>query len=87
MSMPAPLLSAHAAQMRHLEAEEALQLAERVAVGSGTLRRWTAQRIVRDWQRAVDRPRAVLRPRTREAYDAQMAVSGIAVKRVAKADG
>lgn len=83
--MPSLLLDAYAAQLHRLTAEEALQAAERTAVGSGVLRRGVGRQITAAWQRQVGRQGPVLRPRSREAYEAHMAMAGIPVKRQPKA--
>lgn len=82
-----PLLNAYADQVARISAEESLQAAERVAVGSGSLKRGTARQLLSAWQRAAEQRRVVIRPKSREMYDAQMRMSGIGVKRVPKADG
>jgi hypothetical protein len=85
--MPAPLLTAYAEQLSRLSAEESLQAFERVAAGSGSLKRGVARQLVAAWQRATDRPRLVVRPTSREMYDAQMAMAGIGIQREPKRDG
>lgn len=85
--MPVPLLNAYTEQLPGLMAEESLMAVERGLVASGRLKRGVARQLVGAWQRQTDRPQPVLRPKTREAYDAQMGMAGIAVRRVRKADG
>lgn len=84
--MQAPLLNAYADQLPKLSAEEALDQAQRVAVGAGSLRRSAARQIVAAWQRQTDRRRYAIRPRSREEYEGHMAIAGIAVKRERRAD-
>lgn len=84
--MPIPLLNAYADNLPRLTAEESLQAAERMAVGSGSLKKGKGKQIAGQWQRATGQTRQVLRPSSKEAYVAQMAMSGIGVKLV-KPDG
>lgn len=80
--MPVLLLNAYAARLPALTAEEALLTVERVAAGSGTLRRGVARQLISTWQRAADRQRIVIRPKSRDEYRAQMAMQGLAVRLV-----
>lgn len=80
--MPTPLLNAFAENLPRISAEESLQAAERVAVGSGTLKKGVGPRIASGWQRQADQRRVVIRPKSREMYQAQMAGLGIGVKTV-----
>jgi hypothetical protein len=80
--MPTPLLNAHAAQLPRISAAESLQAAERIAVGSGTLKKGVGRRITDGWQRQADQRRQVIRPKSPEMYEAQMAGLGIGVKKV-----
>lgn len=80
--MPTPLLNAYAEQLPRISAAESLQAAERVAVGSGTLKKGVGRRIADGWQRQADQRRHVVRPGNREMYQAQMAGLGIGVKTV-----
>ena len=84
--MPVPLLSAYIESLSRLTAEESLVAAERVAVGTGSLKRGQGKQIAGQWSRATGQTRHVLRPSSKEAYRAQMAMAGIAVKAV-KPDG
>lgn len=76
------LLNAYSEQLPRLVAEESLQAAERMAVGSGSLKKGVGRRIASGWERATDRQRTVMRPKGRAQYMAQMAGVGIAVKSV-----
>ena len=80
--MPVPLLNEYVENLPRLTAEESLQAAERVAVGSGSLKKGKGRQIAGQWQRATGRTRHVLKPSSKEAYVAQMAMQGIAVKKV-----
>ena len=84
--MPVPLLNAYAENLSRLTAEESLVAAERVAVGTGSLKKGQGKRIAGQWSRRADQTRHVLKPSSKEAYAAQMAMSGIGVKFV-KPDG
>ena len=84
--MPTPILNAYAEQLPRISAAESLQAAERVAVGTGSLKKGVGRRIADGWQRQAGKSRPVIRPKSREMYDAQMAGLGIGVKRV-KRDG
>ena len=85
--MPTPLLNQYTANLPRLTAEESLLMAERVAVGSGSLKKGKGRQIAGQWHRATGQTRHVLRPKSREAYEAQMAMAGIGVKVPVKADG
>lgn len=85
--MPTPWLNAYAEQLPRINAEESLIAAERIAVGSATLKKGTARQITDGWRREAHQRRVVLRPQGREMYRAQMAAMGIGVKTVKKADG
>lgn len=80
--MPTPLLNAYAEMLPRLIAEESLLTSERVAVGSGSLKRGQGRQIAQGWMRQTDRPRDVIRPKSKEMYHAQMAMAGIGVKKV-----
>jgi hypothetical protein len=82
--MPTPLLNAYAEQLPRITAEESLQAAERVAVGSGSLKKGVGSRIASGWQRQADQKRIAIRSTSREMYHAQMAGLGIGVKKVPK---
>lgn len=84
--MPVPLLSAYIDNLPRLTAEESLVAAERIAVGTGSLRKGQGKQIAGQWQRATGQTRQVLKPSSKEAYRAQMAMAGIGVKLV-KPDG
>lgn len=84
--MPAPLLNAYSEQLPRIVAEESLQVAQRVAVGSGTLKKGVGRRISETWTRQAGQRPSVVRPKSREMYQAQMAGLGIGVKMV-KPDG
>jgi hypothetical protein len=81
--MPVPLLNAYAEQLPRLHAEESLQAFERIAAGTRSLRRGAARQLLSSWQRQTEQQRVVVRPKNREAYEAQMAMAGVGVKRVA----
>ena len=80
--MPVPLLNQYVEALPSLTAEESLVAAERVAVGSGSLKKGLGKQIAGQWQRQTGRTRHVLKPSTKEAYRAQMAIAGIGVKMV-----
>lgn len=80
--MPTPLLNAYAEQMPRLVAEDSLRAAERIAVGSGTLKKGVGKRIADGWQKQAGQGRPVVRPKSPEMYEAQMAGLGIGVKKV-----
>lgn len=82
--MPTSLLSAYVEQLPRISASESLQAAERIAVGTGSLKKGVGRRIASGWARQADHDRPVVRPTSPESYRAQMAMVGIAVK---KADG
>lgn len=87
--MPPALLNAYIAALPRLTAEESLLAAERVAVGTGSLRRGQARRVAQAWQRATDQQTPRVRARGAAEYAAQMAGMGIGVKltKVDKPDG
>ena len=80
--MPSALLSAHVVEMPRLVAEESLQAAARVAVGSGTLKKGKASQLQRNWQRQTASRPPVIRPASRDGYAVQMAGLGIGVRKV-----
>jgi hypothetical protein len=82
--MPIPLLNAYADHMPRLSAEESLLAAERVAVGSGSLRKGVGRRIADGWRRRAQTQRMILRPTSRAQWEAQAAGVGVGVKRVPK---
>src|SRR5688500_3605156 len=86
LSMPTSLLNAYAEQLPRISAEESLQAAERIAVGSGTLKRGVDRRISDGWTRQAGQRRLVIRPKSAQMYQAQMSALGIGVKLV-KPDG
>lgn len=83
--MPTPILNAYAEQLPRLSAEESLMAANRVAVGSGSLKKGVGQRIAQGWQRAAGRSAPALRPKGPAEYAAHMAALGIGVKKERKA--
>lgn len=87
--MPTPLLDAYASQVTPLHAEESLSAAERIAVGTGSLRKGMGRRIADGWSRQVDRERPKLRPQSKAEYLAHAAAAGVAVRMTPKrrADG
>ncbi len=78
--MPPGLLNAFIDQIAPLRAEESLLTAERVAVGTGSLRKGVGRRITAGWERQTDRQRPKMRARSREQYQALLAGVGIGVK-------
>lgn len=84
--MPTALLNAFVEQLPHLRAEESLRAAQEVAAGAGHLRRGERRRILQGWQREARQRVHVLRATSADGYAGQMAISGIAVKKV-KLDG
>lgn len=83
--MPTSVLNAYAEQLPRLSAEESLLAAQRVAVGSGSLKKGEGRRVAAGWERTAGQARPVLRPKGRAEYEAHMAAAGIAVKRQGKA--
>ena len=65
-----------------LRAEESSGLAQAVAVGSGTLRRHDADRIMRDWQKQAGEQPRHQKPKTREEFLTGLAAAGIKVETV-----
>lgn len=84
--MPLPLLDAYAVNLPRLAAEESLTAAERIAVGTGSLRKGEGRRIAHAWQRAADQRAPVIRPKGAAEYAAHMAAMGIGIRKV-KPDG
>lgn len=82
--MPVPLLNAYVAELPRISAHESLLEAQRVAVGSGRMKRSERRRIVGSWQRLSDQARPALRPRTRAQAAAMAGQVGIRVVRVKK---
>lgn len=76
---PRAMVRAHLRMLPRLQAEEALRVSERVAVGSGSLRREASQAVVREWARQArgDQPA----PR---ATSQTLSGSGIGYRRVVK---
>lgn len=85
--MPTLLLNAYAANLPRLAAEESLIAAQRVAVGTGSLKKGEGRRIAEDWQRLTAHRRPVVRPKDEAMYRAQIAGMGIGVRKVKKVDG
>ena len=87
--MPPAILDAYAMAVPALTAEESLQVAERVAVGSGSLKRGVGRRISEGWMRTVGRDRPQLRPTTKAEHQAYSQAAGVAVRyvRVERQDG
>lgn len=85
--MPTPLLNAYAAGLPRLAAEESLMAAQRIAVGTGSLKKGEGRRIAEGWQRMADHHRPLVKPADEAMYRAQMAGLGIGVRKVKKADG
>lgn len=79
--MPTPILNAYAEQLPRLSAEESLLSANRIAVGTGSLKKGEGRRVVAGWSRQVDDRRSVVRPKGPSEYAAHMAAMGIGVKR------
>lgn len=84
--MPLLLLNAYAERLPRLTGEESLQFAERIAVGTGSLKKGEGRRIASGWQRMAEQHRPVVRPKDEAMYRAQMAGMGIGIKKVKKAD-
>jgi hypothetical protein len=82
--MPTPFLNAYAEQLPRLTAEESLMAANRVAVGSGSLKKGVGQRIAQGWQRSAGQGAPAIRPKGPAEYAAHMASLGIGVKRQRK---
>lgn len=78
--MPVPLLNAHAEKLPRLVAEESLREAERIAVGSGSLKKGVGSRITSGWLRQADQHRPAVRATSKAVYRATMAGLGIGVK-------
>jgi hypothetical protein len=77
--MPTPILNSYIEQLDPLTAEESLIAAERIAVGTGSLKKGAARRIAAGWQRRTDRHVPRIRPSTAASYRAQLAGLGIGV--------
>lgn len=78
--MPTPLLNSYAEMAPRLAAEESLLTAERIAVGTGSLRKGVGRRIAHGWERQADQRRIAIRPKGPGEYAATMASVGIGVK-------
>jgi len=83
--MPTPVLNAYAEQLPRLSAEESLLAANRIAVGSGTLKKGEGRRIASSWQRLVGEQRVTVRSTGPAEYAAHMAALGIGVKKERRA--
>lgn len=83
--MPIPLLRSHLAALPRLEAEESLLAAERIAVGSATLKPAPRDAVVAAWREQAE-VRIVRRPKDRAAHGAQLAAAGIGIRVVPKPD-
>jgi hypothetical protein len=83
--MPIPLLRSHLAALPRLEAEESLLEAERIAVGSATLKPAPRGEVLAAWRDQAG-VKVVRRPRDRAAHGAQLAAAGIGIRVVPKAD-
>lgn len=83
--MPTAMLTAYAEQLPRISAEESLLFAERVAVGTGSLKKGEGRRVASRWTKLADQRRPVFRPSTPEVYRAQMSSLGIGVKPTPKA--
>lgn len=83
--MPIPLLRAHLAMLPRLEAEESLVAAERLAVGTASLKADARRRVIDDWAK-VARPVAVQRPTDPAARRALAAAAGIGMRVVRRSD-
>lgn len=78
--MPPAMLNAYIDALPRLTAEESLLASERVAVGSGSLKRFVARRIQSGWIRQADQRRPTMRASGPAEYRAQMAAVGVALK-------
>lgn len=83
--MPIPLLQSHLTALPRLEAEESLLEAERIAVGSGSLKPDPRADVVAAWRDRAE-VKVVRRPRDRASHAAQLAAAGIGIRVVPKAD-
>ena len=81
--MPIPLLRSHLAALPRLEAEESLLEAERIAVGSASMKPDPRAEVVASWRDRAE-IRIVRRPRDRAAHGAQLAAAGIGIRVVPK---
>lgn len=81
--MPIPLLQAHLTMLPRLEAEESIVAAERMAVGSGSMKPAPRRDVVAGWRRAakVDAARRATDP---EGHRALAAAAGIGVRVVSR---
>jgi hypothetical protein len=82
--MPTPFLNAYAEQLPRLTAEESLMAANRVAVGSGSLKKGVGQRIAQRWLHSAGQMAPAVRPKGPAEYAAHMASLGIGVQKVKK---
>lgn len=87
--MPAPILNAYIDKLEELHAEESLATATRVAVGSGALKRQTALRIQREWQKASGYKPPRVEVTNRQAMRSMVGMLGLPVRDVKReaADG
>lgn len=80
-SVPIGLSNRLLAQIPKLEAEESLQTATRIAIGSGLGESSTRDRVWSDWQREANAGRQTIAKRPSEA---EMRAMGIGVRKIAK---
>lgn len=83
--MPIPILRAHLLMLPRLDAEESLVAAERIAVGSGSMKPAPRAEVVAAWRDAAE-IRIVRRPKDRGAHAAQLAAAGIGIRPAVKVD-
>lgn len=83
--MPIPLLQAHLVMLPRIDAEEALAEAERVAVGSGSMKPASRTEVLAAWRRSAS-IEVVRRPRDREAHRAVLAAANIGMRVVKRVD-
>jgi hypothetical protein len=77
--MPIPLLQAHLVMLPRIDAEEAIAEAERIAVGSGSMKPGSRTEVIAAWRRVAEVD-VVRRPRDREAHRAALAAAHIGIR-------
>ena len=68
--------------IRRVRAEESMQSAAAVAIGSGTLKKQDSDRIWREWSKETGELEMRRHPKTRQEFEAGLAAAGITVEYV-----
>ena len=78
--MPIPKLNAMLAEMPVLRAQESLRRVTEYAIGTGSLKKQAARRVVREWQREArsGQPQRIYRPQSKSEMQTVLASVGIA---------